>query len=183
MRQFVTDSDDAHGENKWHTWHAIVPRMAKVENGDSLPEILRFGIFEVDLRAGELRERGRKVKLQDKPFQTLALLLRRPGEIVTREELREGLWPSDTFVEFDANLNAAIRRVREALGDSAERPRYVETLPKRGYRFLMPVQRSNSGEPVLPMSAIENLARSRRSSRSIWWGAFAVLLVLGVTSI
>src|SRR5215472_18007044 len=100
-------------------------------NADQRTEIITFAAFELDLRAGELRERGRRIKLQDKPFQTLAMLVKRPGEVVTREELRDGLWPSDTFVDFDANLNTAIRRLREALGDTAESPRYIETLPKR----------------------------------------------------
>src|SRR5216110_2101376 len=100
---------------------------------------MRFGIFEADLRAGELRRNGSKIKLQDQPFQLLALLLERPGELVTREELRGKLWPADTFVDFDHSLNAAIRRLRDALGDSAERPIFVETVARRGYRFIAPV--------------------------------------------
>src|SRR5215472_2807185 len=99
----------------------------------------RFGVFEVDLQAGEVRKQGQKIKLQEKPFQTLVVLLEHAGELVTREQLRERLWPADTFVQFDDNLNTAVKRVREALGDSAESPRYVETVPRRGYRFLPPV--------------------------------------------
>ncbi len=98
--------------------------------------VIHFGVFEVDLRAGELRRNGRKVKLQEQPFQILAMLLERPGEIVTREELRAKLWSADTFVGFDHSLNSAIRRLRDALEDSAENPRFVETLGRRGYRFI-----------------------------------------------
>lgn len=101
--------------------------------------ILRFGAFEVDLRAGELRKQGKRIKLQDQPFQVLAVLLQRPGDVVTREELRSKIWPEDTFVDFDNSLNTAINKLREALGDSADNPRFIETLPRRGYRFLPPV--------------------------------------------
>jgi DNA-binding winged helix-turn-helix (wHTH) protein len=101
--------------------------------------VARFGTFELDLNAGELRKSGVKQRLQDQPFQVLALLLERAGDVVTREELQQKLWPSDTFVDFDHSLNTAINKVREALGDSASRPRYVETLARRGYRFIAPV--------------------------------------------
>src|SRR6266436_186388 len=97
---------------------------------------IRFGVFEVDLRAGELRKQGVKIKLQDQPFQLLQILLERPGEVVTREELRQRIWPSDTFVDFDGGVNNAVKRLREALGDKAETPRFIETLPRRGYRFI-----------------------------------------------
>ena len=101
--------------------------------------LIRFGLFEVDLSAGVLEREGRKVSLQEQPFQVLTLLLERPGEVVTREEVRQKLWPQDTFVDYDAGLNTAIRKLREALGDSADNPRFVETLPRRGYRFIAPV--------------------------------------------
>lgn len=101
--------------------------------------ILCFGSFEVDLGSRELRRQGLKISLQDQPFRLLALLLERAGEVVTREELRDKLWPADTFVDFDHSLNTAVRKLREALGDSAETPRYVETLARRGYRFVAPV--------------------------------------------
>src|SRR6267143_1668094 len=97
---------------------------------------IRFGVFEVDLRAGELRKQGVRVKLQEQPFQVLQVLLEKPGEVVTREDLRQRIWPADTFVDFDGGMNNAIKRLREALGDSAESPRYVETIPRRGYRFI-----------------------------------------------
>lgn len=100
---------------------------------------IRFGVFEVDLLAGELRKRGVKIKLQEQPFQVLAMLLERPGEVVTREEIQKQLWP-DTIVEFESNLNAAIKRLRDALDDSADNPRFVETLHRRGYRFIAPVE-------------------------------------------
>jgi cholera toxin transcriptional activator len=102
--------------------------------------LARFGVFELDLSAGELRKNGVKQRLQGQPFQVLAVLLERAGEVVTREELQQKLWPSDTFVDFDHSLNTAINKVREALGDSASSPRYVETLARRGYRFIAPVQ-------------------------------------------
>src|SRR5271155_6199839 len=97
--------------------------------------LLRFGSFEVDLRSGELRKTGVKQKFGGQPFQVLSILLERPGEVVTREELRKRLWP-DTFVDVDHNLNTAINKIREVLGDSAESPRFVETLSRRGYRFI-----------------------------------------------
>lgn len=112
-------------------------------------KIARFGVFELDLGAGELRKNGAKLRLQGQPFQVLALLLERAGEIVTREELQQKLWASDTFVDFDHSLNTAINKVREALGDSASSPRYVETLARRGYRFIAPVQ--NSGPAPSPL--------------------------------
>src|SRR5712691_9859750 len=102
------------------------------------PAILRFGVFEVDLRAGELRKQGALIKLQEQPFHVLTVLLQRPGELVTREELRNQNWPADTFVDFDNSLNTAVNKLRDALGDSADSPRFVETLPRRGYRFIAP---------------------------------------------
>jgi Tol biopolymer transport system component len=118
-------------------------------------QVIRFATFEVDLQSGELRRQGRKIKLQEQPFQVLALLLERPGELVTREELRSKLWPADTFVDFDHSLNAAIKRLRDSLGESAEAPVFIETLPRRGYRFVAHVEKdseppatSNVGKPL-----------------------------------
>lgn len=105
------------------------------------PRNVRFGVFEADLEAGELRKHGLRLKLPEQPFQILSMLLARPGEIVSREELRERLWPSDTFVDFDHGLNNAVMRLREVLGDSSDHPRFIETLPRRGYRFIAPVER------------------------------------------
>jgi TolB-like protein/DNA-binding winged helix-turn-helix (wHTH) protein len=98
--------------------------------------VVRFGAYEADLRTGELRKHGLRIKLQDQPFQILAMLLERPGELVTREQIQQKLWPADTFVDFDHSLNTAIRRLRDALSDSADNPRFIETLPRRGYRFI-----------------------------------------------
>jgi len=108
--------------------------------------VLRFGAFEADLHTRELRKQGMQIKLQEQPFQVLAFLLEHPGQIVTREQLREKLWPADTFVDVDNSVNAAINRLREALGDSAESPRFVETLPRRGYRFVAPVTEVKGSE-------------------------------------
>jgi DNA-binding winged helix-turn-helix (wHTH) protein len=123
--------------------------VVSANGGNSL---VRFGTFEVDLRAGELRRNGARVRLQEQPLQVLAMLLERPGEVVTREELHGRLWNSDTFVDFDHGLNAAIKRLRDALGDSAENPRFVETLARRGYRFIAPVE--NSKLPVSPLPVV-----------------------------
>ena len=111
--------------------------------GDELPSELRklrFGLFDLDLQAGELRRSGVKVKLQEQPFRILAILLERPGEVVTREQLRQRLWPRDTFVDFEHSINVAVMRLREALNDSADNPRFVETLARHGYRFIAPVE-------------------------------------------
>jgi eukaryotic-like serine/threonine-protein kinase len=110
-----------------------------MQTTESSPGTLRFGVFEADLRAGELRKHGLRIKLQEQPFKVLVLLLRRPGELVTREELRQELWPAQTFVDFDRGLNKAMTKLRTSLGDSADSPRYIETLHRRGYRFLAPV--------------------------------------------
>jgi DNA-binding winged helix-turn-helix (wHTH) protein len=111
--------------------------VATIYSGSSR---FRFGVFEVDVHAGELRQQGIKINLQEQPFQVLALLLECPGEVVTREELQRRLWSDDTFVDFDRSLNKAINRLREALEDAADSPRFIETLPKRGYRFIAPVE-------------------------------------------
>jgi len=101
--------------------------------------VIRFGLFEVDFSAGELRKQHRNIKLQEQPLQVLELLLSRPGDVLTREELRRALWPADTFVEFDQGVNTAIKKIRLALGDSANNPRFIETIPRKGYRFIAPV--------------------------------------------
>ena len=115
--------------------------------------IARFGIFELDLGTGELRKGGVKLRLQGQPIQVLTVLLERAGDVVTREELRQKLWASDTFVDFDHSLNTAINKVREALGDSASSPRYVETLARRGYRFIAPVQAPVQAPPLNGIAA------------------------------
>ncbi len=110
--------------------------------------IARFGIFEVDLNAMELRKHGLRLKLPEQPFQILVMLLERPGEIVTRDELRNRLWQTDTFVDFDHGLNNAVMRLREVLGDSSDNPRFVETIPRRGYRFIAHVEESFPAPPA-----------------------------------
>jgi TolB-like protein/DNA-binding winged helix-turn-helix (wHTH) protein/Flp pilus assembly protein TadD len=129
------------------------------------PLRLRFGVFEVDLRAGELRKHGMRLRLQEQPFQVLAILLERPGETVTREELRNRLWTAETFVDFDHGVNKAINRIRDALGDSATSPRFVETVARRGYRFIAdvavegaPIARSETGAGGLVAAADESVA-------------------------
>ena len=108
-------------------------------SGTGQPHTIRFGVFEVDLAARELRKRGVRVKLQDQPFRVLEALLEKPGEIITREELKERLWAQDEFVEFDKSLNTAVQKIRDALDDSAKSPRFLETVPKVGYRFVASV--------------------------------------------
>lgn len=120
-------------------------------NSGPQPRVLKFGSFEVDLCSGELRKSGVRVALQDQPFRILAALLRHPGAIVSRDDLQRHLWPDGTFVDFEHSLNAAIRRLRTALNDDAAGPRFVETLHRRGYRFVAPV----NGRPI------ENQAAAR----------------------
>jgi TolB-like protein/DNA-binding winged helix-turn-helix (wHTH) protein/Flp pilus assembly protein TadD len=156
---------------------------------------LRFGVFEVDLRAGQLRKHGLRVRLQEQPFQLLAMLLEHPGEVVTREELQKKLWPADTFVDFDHGLNKAISKIREALGDSAESPRFVETVARRGYRFLAEVkiagaapvpgpQLATQPHPTAEPSALPELADNRAMRKpllpSLAWkvSVFALLLLI-----
>jgi len=127
------------------------------------PRLVRFGLFELDLVTGELRKRGIKIPLQEQPFQVLATLVAQPGELVTREELRKKLWRDAVFVDFDDGLNKAVGKIRHALGDLAESPRFVETLERRGYRFIAQVERVVHGpaSPVAPRPAT-------RVARVIW---------------
>ena len=136
-----------------------------------------FGPFDANLSAGELRKSGVRIKLEQQPFQVLALLLSKPGEIVTREELKEALWAGDTFVDFDNGLNTAILKIRRALDDSATTPRYVETLPKRGYRFIGPVEAPAASGTARP--------RTRPEKRLIWTlaGAGALAAALGISAL
>jgi DNA-binding winged helix-turn-helix (wHTH) protein len=110
--------------------------------------IFRFGLFEADVESGELRKNGQKLRLQEQPFQILVLLLERAGEVVTREHVQRRLWPADTFVDFEHGVNTAVNKLRDALGDSAANPRFIETLAKRGYRFIAPVD-TGAAEPQL----------------------------------
>jgi TolB-like protein/DNA-binding winged helix-turn-helix (wHTH) protein/tetratricopeptide (TPR) repeat protein len=138
----------------------------------SMPaQTVRFGPFQLDLRAAELRRNGAKIKLPEQPFQILAELVAHPGEVVTREQLRQRLWRSDTFVDFDHGLNTAVKRLRELLGDSAENPRYIETLPRHGYRLMVPVEKT---EPFA--SPIFKASLRRRKT----WLAVSVLIIAAV---
>jgi TolB-like protein/DNA-binding winged helix-turn-helix (wHTH) protein/Tfp pilus assembly protein PilF len=148
------------------------------------PRVLRFDNFELDVRAGELRKRGVKLRLQGQPLQVLAALLRRPAEVVTREELRAQIWTADTFIDFDHSLHNAIARVREVLGDSAGTPRYIETLPRRGYRFIGQVDGAEvqSLSPVLAQhapAAEEPVSSTHTKSRKFLTTAILAALVLG----
>ncbi len=120
------------------------------------PVVLRFGTFEVDVRAGELRKQGVRIKLQEQPFHVLTVLLQSPGEVVTRDELRSQIWPADTFVDFDNSLNTSINKLREALGDSAESPRFIETLPRRGYRLIAPVMSNDRKASAVGAAAVSH---------------------------
>lgn len=132
------------------------------------PSSVRFGVFEADLRTEELRKSGRKLRLPNQSFRVLAVLLNRAGQLVTREELRAQLWPAGTFVEYDQGLNAAVNRLREALGDSAEEPRFIETLPKRGYRFIAPIEPETAppAEPSPPADVSSQPADAAPASAS-----------------
>ncbi|MGO9324377.1 MAG: winged helix-turn-helix domain-containing protein [Terracidiphilus sp.] len=110
----------------------------------------RFGVFEADAATGELRRQGMRVKLNAQPFQVLLMLLEQPGQLVTRDEISRVLWPEGTFVDYEHGVNSAVNRIREALGDTAGSPRFVETLARRGYRFLVPVERIDSGDAAQP---------------------------------
>lgn len=119
-------------------------------HGASPSKRYRFGVFEADPATGELRRKGIRVKLNDQPFQLLLMLLERPGELITREEIAKSLWPSDTFVDYEHGVNSAMNRIREALSDAAANPRFIETLARRGYRFIAPVHVMEPGEIAAP---------------------------------
>ena len=139
--------------------------------------VYSFGAFEVDVRAGEICKNGYKVKLQDQPFRVLEVLLRQPGEVVTREELQRQIWPADTFVDFDRGLNNAVKRLREALGDSAENPRFVETLARRGYRFIGSLNGGGSNiDAEISPSIVPRMVH--RANRTPLWTGVAALIVL-----
>ncbi len=144
---------------------------------------MRFGAFEADLSVAELRKHGIRLKLHDQPFEVLAVLLARPGELVTREELQQKLWPSGTFVDFENGLNSAVNRLRDALGDSAEEPKFIETVPRRGYRFIVPIERLNG--KVLPVADVKppEPATHRGAKHWRWVASVAAALVLLVAAL
>jgi cholera toxin transcriptional activator len=136
--------------------------------------IARFGVFEADLDARELRKQGQRLRLQDQPFAVLAILLERSGSVISREELRQKLWPADTFVDFDHSLNTAVNKIREKLGDSASSPRFVETIARRGYRFLGEIQwqahtTASTSMPAHDRASVEDLPTAHRGlTRSLF---------------
>jgi Tol biopolymer transport system component/DNA-binding winged helix-turn-helix (wHTH) protein len=147
--------------------------------------LLRFGVFEADLQARELRKSGLKIKIHDQPFQILAALLEHPGEIVTREELHQRIWPADTFVDFDHGLNTAVNKLRDALGDSAASARYIETLPRRGYRFLGPFEMLGDGSSWLVQAEpareiIRPAAKPKHRSSLLWAAGLLIPVAAGV---
>jgi len=166
-----------------------------MESQNRLTRLVHFGAFVVDLRAGELYRQGRKIKLQDQPFQLLAILLEHPGEVITRQELRNRIWPGDTFVDFDQGLNKAILKIRDALGDDADNPRFVETLPRRGYRFIAPVEPAKPpSSPTIPAPSPERPGRARqfvvetnsaafRPTVKWWWVLTVGVVVLALSAI
>jgi TolB-like protein/DNA-binding winged helix-turn-helix (wHTH) protein len=146
------------------------------------PEVVQFGVLELDLKARELRKRGIRVKLQEQPFQVLAVLIEHAGQVVTKEEFRQRIWPSDTFVDFDHGLHSAITRLREGLGDSAESPRFIETLPRRGYRFIAPVNELGEAVAIGPQSgslSAERLKSAVLLGTGLLLGAALLSVVLG----
>jgi eukaryotic-like serine/threonine-protein kinase len=144
------------------------------------PSVLRFGTFELNLRTGELHKQGLRVKLQEQPFRVLAVLTQRPGELVTRDEFRSQIWPADTFVDFDNGLNTAINKLREALGDSSDSPRFIETLPRRGYRFIAPVTGSDDKGPVVNAGLKTNSTLKPKLTALITICLLASVIALGL---
>jgi len=144
--------------------------------------VLQFGVFEVDLQAGELRKSGLRIKLQDQPLQMLVLLLEHPGQVVTREQLRQRLWSADTFVDFDHSLNSAVKKLRLALGDDSDNPRFVETLPRRGYRLIVPVRgaglQSDQVAEEVPLATPRTSGRSKHYWLMIFGGVIVTVAAL-----
>ena len=152
--------------------------------------VYQFGPFEVNVASGELLKNGRRIKLQEQPYRLLVALLENSGEVISREELRSRLWPQDTFVDFDGSLRVAVGKLREALDDSADDPRYIETIPKRGYRFLVPeVRRVEAAPEASELEATklgddirrEDLAPLKTGARATrWWMVVATILIIGI---
>ena len=146
---------------------SLIPALSResaIATNPSPPRVVRFGVFDIDLTVGELRKAGLRQKLVGQPFQVLQALLEHPGEIVTREDLRQRLWPDNTFVDYELALKKAVNRLREVLGDSAESPRFIETIPRRGYRFIGSITPSIPAEPGETLQAVSQVATAGRSS-------------------
>ncbi len=131
---------------------------------------IRFAVFELDTRSGELRKAGTRIRLQDQPLKILIALMEQPGEVVTREELKRRIWPDDSFGDFDHAVNVAVAKLRAALGDSADVPRYVETLPRRGYRFIFPVTFPKTLDSGAPSGEAEAEVKPTKSSTRFGMG-------------
>ena len=164
-----------------------MPENSLTASGPSGSRLIRFGPFEADVHTQELRKHGARLRIPGQSFQVLQMLLARPGNLVTREELQKALWPSDTFVDYDHSLNAAMNKLRDALGDSASNPRYVETLARRGYRFLAPVQRdgaaplTDSTTPaptVAPLAALHRELDVPRPNRGLIRALFGLIQLM-----
>jgi DNA-binding winged helix-turn-helix (wHTH) protein len=154
----------------------------QIEGPVPRPRVFRFGIFELDTQSRELRRHGLKIRLPDQSFQILHMLLSHPGEVVTRDDLRRQLWTSETFVDFDVGLNSAIRKLREALEDSADNPRFVETLPRRGYRFIAPLTPAID-EPTKEPGAYHVHLASFRLGRHWIAGGVALALIVAAAAL
>src|SRR5437016_10998806 len=141
-----------------------------------MSQTVHFDAFEVDLRAGELRKHGIKIRLQEQPFRILQMLLENAGQVVTREDLSKKIWPGDTFVDFDHGLHAAVNRLRQALADSADRPRYIETVARRGYRFIGNIQAAAT-QPASDSAAKIAATTVRRRIWNSWTGIFAGFVI------
>ncbi len=144
-------------------WYIRPQRRNFMLSESQSPNLVRFSAYEVNLRAGELYKGGRKIRLQDQPFHILAMLLEHPGQVVAREELQRKLWPADTFVDFDHSLNTAVKKLRQALNDDKKKPRFIETLPKRGYRFIGAVEFPT--KPAAPPQETSTAAASNSVGR------------------
>jgi len=154
----------------------VGPRQPSIRELSQPTRRVRFGAFEADLTMGDLRKHGIRLKLYDQPFEVLAMLIARPGELITREEIQQRLWPSGTFVDFENGLNSAINRLRDALSDSADEPKFIETIPRRGYRFIAPVEPLNG--KTLPDVEVTPEQTAHRSEAWRWLASAAVAAVV-----
>ena len=163
-----------------------------MQNSTSLPPTLRFGVFELDPRVGELKKKGMKIRLQEQPVEILAMLLERPGETITREELQKKLWPADTFVDFEQGLNNAMKRLRAALDDNAESPHFIETVPRHGYRFIGSVSgpeqtpateaktARSAGRPSSGAIILNEARRHKGTVALMFFGLLLLIIALGI---
>ncbi|HEV2698766.1 MAG TPA: winged helix-turn-helix domain-containing protein [Terriglobales bacterium] len=166
---------DASGQDRISAKLAFVPAPSPSVR---ISKTARFGVFDADLEARELRKKDRKIRLQEQPFAVLAFLLERAGNVVSREELRERLWPADTFVDFDHGLNTAVNKLREVLGDSASRPRFIETIARRGYRFVADVEWKSTLPPARAPDRVDPELEIPVPHRAIPRSLFALIQVM-----